>query len=104
MPDLLKVRESLHKFIDPMWQSGWRVREELYQEMSKLLNKEAHVASMSLEEIEKVARYFEEKDSPGWPCRNCKYYVAHRYYLPVCLLNQQRKGEKCKKYELKECF
>ena len=97
-PDILKVRESLHKFIDPMWESGWHSREELYKEMSAVLHREAHIANMDLGELESVAKHFTEKYKEGWPCASCSHCVAYRHFLPVCALNQQRREEKCVKY------
>ena len=97
MSDILKVRESLHRFIDPMWQSGWRTREELYEEMSRVLEKDAHISNMSLEDLEKVCKHFLNKDRRGWPCEFCKNCTAYRYFLPVCKLGQQRKEDTCAK-------
>lgn len=97
-PDILLVRESFHKFLDPIWQSGRQSRESLYQEMSNLLGREAHVAQMSLEDIQKCAAYFLDKDSEGYPCLFCKHCIAIRHFLPVCALKQQRKENKCGKY------
>ena len=99
-PDILKVRESLHHFIDPMWESGWRSRESIYREMSSLLHKEAHVSKMDLKELERVAKYFIEKYKESWPCASCSHCVAYRHFLPVCDLNQQRKEDRCAKQRL----
>ena len=66
--------------------------------MSNLLGREAHVAQMSLEEIQKCAAYFLDKDSEGYPCFFCKHCIAIRHFLPVCVLKQQRKENKCGKY------
>ena len=97
-PDILLVRESFHKFLDPIWQSGRQSRESLYQEMSNLLGRDAHVAQMSLDEIQKCAAYFLDKDSEGYPCFSCKNCIAVRHFIPVCLLKQQRKESVCGKF------
>lgn len=101
MPDILKVRENLHKFIDPMWQSGWKSREDLYSVMGVLVGREAHISEMSMEELEKVCRFFSEIYK-GWPCKECANCVAYRYFLPVCSLGQQRKEARCAKFRPSE--
>ena len=99
MPDLLKVRESFHKFIDPMWQSGLYQRASLYEEMTKLLGREAHVAEMSLEELEKCSKMFVKKLEKMFPCYSCINCVGTRHFLPVCLKDVKRDIPLCNYYE-----
>ena len=95
MIDLLRARTSLHAFIDPMWQCGRVSRNSIYEEMSKVLGREAHVATMSLEDMKKCADYFLSRDADKWPCHKCKYCIGMRHFLPVCKMKQERKFDVC---------
>ena len=98
MADLLKVRESFHHFIDPMWQSGLVSRDELYKEMSGVLGKEAHVSQMSLKEIQDCAEHFIQRDYWKFPCMQCQHFVTLRHFVPVCEENVERNCESCGKF------
>lgn len=97
--DLLKVRESLHKFIDPMWESGLYNRASLYEEMSNLLRREAHISQMSLEELEKCSKMFYKKLEKLFPCYSCENCIGNRHFLPVCLKSVKRDIPRCTEYK-----
>ena len=101
MVDLLKVRESFHHFIDPMWQSGLVSRDSIYQEMSEVLGKDAHVAQMSLKEIQACAEHFIQKNYKKFPCMQCQHFVTLRHFVPVCDINVERNCESCGKFTKK---
>lgn len=102
MIDLLRVRTSLHKFIDPMWESGRRSRDSIYKEMSEVLGREAHISEMSLEEMSEIADYFLHKDRDFWPCHECAHCIGFRHFIPVCKLKQERKTDVCSRFQFKE--
>lgn len=96
--DILDLRRSLHNYLDPRWKSGFISREDMYKEMSDLLNKEAHISEMNEEEISKAASYFVEKDK-GFPCKKCRYYGGIRHYLPICKLKIERTYNACRVFK-----
>ena len=98
--DILELRKSLHKFLDPRWKSGNQSRESLYDEMSEVLGKAAHISEMTEAEIKKIAEHYEEKDI-GFPCKKCHYYGGHRHYLPLCKLQIERTFNDCRCFKPK---
>ena len=46
--DILELRKRLHEMLDPLWQTGQYRRDDLYQELSSLLKKDAHVSRINV--------------------------------------------------------
>lgn len=101
MTDLLEARIALHSFFDPMWKSGLNSRDVLYEEMSNVLGREAHVSQMALEDIKQCAEYFVNKTRQEFPCDTCKYCAGKRYNIPVCKKHQERGVDACRFYNRK---
>lgn len=101
MTDLLEARIALHSFFDPMWKSGHISRDTLYEEMSNVLGKDAHVSQMTLEDIKLCANYFVNKTRQEFPCESCKHCAGKRYNIPVCKRHQERSIDACRFYSCK---
>lgn len=96
MTDLLRVRESFHKFFDPIWQNAIVPRQEIYQLFSDTLGREAHVSEMSLQEIEKCSDKLLE--TYKIPCKRCKHFVTMRHFVPICDSPPERSVLACGKF------
>jgi hypothetical protein len=102
--DILEIRKSFHEFMDPMWQYGRFSRDALYKSLSTVLNKQAHVAQMSIKEMQKCAEFLISIDRKAYPCHSCKNFVAMRHFFPVCKEQIERSTKACYAYKAKECL
>lgn len=100
--DILVLRKALHEYMDPLWQNAQISRKELYDELGKVLGKEAHVSEMTEQEIEKCAVYLRHKLSDSFPCDTCKWHTRDRFYLPVCAKKIERKVGRCARFKARQ--
>ena len=99
--DVLECRKSFHAFIDPMWKYGRFARDYVYKQLSNILNKEAHVSTMSVLEMEKCAKVLLQQEAEAYPCHICNNCIALRYFFPVCKKNIERRYCNCEHFEPK---
>lgn len=104
MADILDLRKALHSLIDPMWQSGAVSRDAVYDKLSGLLGKEAHVANMCEAEIKTCITHILDETSVQYPCHQCKHKIADRFHIPVCAVKMKRGVNACNKYKPKRSF
>lgn len=96
--DVLEARRDLHNFIDPIWQAGIKTRDKIYEEMSAILNREAHVSTMTVDEIKTCASILVDRSKDSYPCYKCKYKICDRFCMPVCSKKVRRDKNDCTKF------
>lgn len=53
-PALRQARIRAHAALDPLWQSGWMSRNDVYRELSGILGYEVHVAQSNEQQCERI--------------------------------------------------
>lgn len=100
--DILEIRKSFHEFMDPMWKYGRFSRDALYKGLSTVLNRQAHVAQMSVQDMKKCADFLISIDSKTYPCATCANFVTMRHFFPVCKKQVERSTGICYAYKAKD--
>lgn len=101
--DILELRKRLHEMLDPLWQTGRYRRDDLYQELSSLLKKDAHVSRMTEQEIAKCAEYLAARTAVAYPCYRCIHHITDINNIPVCAKHIER-GNRCERFCASENF
>lgn len=96
--DVLEARKDLHSLIDPVWQAGIKTRDKIYEEMSNILGREAHISNMTIDDIKTCASFLIDRTKDSYPCHRCKHKICDRFCIPVCSKKVRRDKHDCTKF------
>ena len=101
-PILLSEREALHGLVDTLWKRMALTRNEVYQEMGRILGKpEVHISDMSEDEMRKVVTDMQPKVAKCLQ-RNC-FDCKHGYPSTIGLYRCGYSGEFSLTYKEEDC-